>query len=67
VTDQLQDPPQRLVTSACADGDVFVATLRYLETPYVATLACRPEGESLTVDVKFNVSFGPTEFTLHSS
>jgi CubicO group peptidase (beta-lactamase class C family) len=65
--DQLQDPPQRLVTSACADGDVFVATLRYLETPYVVTLACRPEGESLTVDVKFNVSFGPTEFTLHSS
>ncbi|MDX6248480.1 MAG: hypothetical protein QOF10_1840, partial [Kribbellaceae bacterium] len=37
------------------------------ETPYVATLTCRPDGDSLTVDVNFNLSFGPTEFTLRSS
>jgi CubicO group peptidase (beta-lactamase class C family) len=66
-TDELQDPPQRLLTSAFTDGDAFVATFRYLETPYVATLSCRPDGDALTVDVNFNVSFGPTEFTLRST
>jgi CubicO group peptidase (beta-lactamase class C family) len=65
--DELQDPPQRLLTNASADGDAFVATFRYLETPYVATLTCRPDGDSLMVDVKFNLSFGPTEFTLRSN
>jgi CubicO group peptidase (beta-lactamase class C family) len=65
--DELQDPPQRLITNASADGEAFVATFRYLETPYVATLTCRPDGDSLTVDVNFNLSFGPTEFTLRSS
>jgi CubicO group peptidase (beta-lactamase class C family) len=65
--DELQDPPQRLLTNASADGDAFVATFRYLETPYVVTLTCRPDGDSLTVDVNFNLSFGPTEFSLRSS
>ncbi|GAA1552090.1 hypothetical protein GCM10009789_02220 [Kribbella sancticallisti] len=67
-TDQLQDPPQRLVTSVHADGDsgAFVATIRYLETPYVATLRGRPDGGNLELDVRFNVSFGPAEITLHS-
>lgn len=64
--DELAAPPQRLVTSACADGDAFVATFRYLETPYVATFTCRPEGDGLSIDVRNNVSFGPTEFSLHS-
>jgi CubicO group peptidase (beta-lactamase class C family) len=67
LTDELRDPPQRLLTNASADGEAFVATFRYLETPYVATLTCRPDGDSLTVDVNFNLSFGPTEFTLRSS
>jgi CubicO group peptidase (beta-lactamase class C family) len=57
-------PDGRLLTSAYGDGDAFVATLRYVATPYVATLSCRPEGDALIVDCKFNVSFGPTAFTL---
>ncbi|NEA36704.1 serine hydrolase [Streptomyces sp. SID13031] len=66
VRDELTDPQQRLVTSAHADGDAFVATFRYLETPYAATFTCRPDGDGLTIDVRYNVSFGPTEFSLHS-
>jgi CubicO group peptidase (beta-lactamase class C family) len=65
-TDVLHEPAQRLVTSVHADGDTFVATIRYLETPYVATLRGRPDGDTLTVDLRLNVGFGPTEMTLRS-
>ncbi|WP_433021703.1 serine hydrolase domain-containing protein [Kribbella sp. CA-294648] len=64
--DELRDPAQRVVTSAYGDGDTFVATLRHLETPYVVTLRCRPEGDVLQVSAKFNVSFGSPELTLRS-
>ncbi|WP_237744957.1 serine hydrolase domain-containing protein [Kribbella catacumbae] len=66
LADVLQDPPQRLATSAYGDGDTIVATIRYLETPFVVTLRCRPEGDGLTVDIVFNVSFGPLRSTLTS-
>lgn len=56
----------RIVTSAYGDGDAFVATLRWVETPFVATFTCRVTGDSMTVDGELNVSFGPTEFTLTS-
>ncbi|MFI5692929.1 serine hydrolase domain-containing protein [Kribbella sp. NPDC051586] len=56
----------RLVTSAYGDGDAFVATLRWVETPFVAKLTCRVSGDSMTVDGELNVSFGPTTFTLTS-
>jgi hypothetical protein len=54
----------RLLTSAYGDGDAFVATLRYVATPYVVTLTCRPEGDALIVDYRFNVGFGPSTVTL---
>ncbi|WP_433167954.1 serine hydrolase domain-containing protein [Kribbella sp. CA-247076] len=57
---------QRLVTSAYTDGDRFVATIRFLETPFVLTLTCHPPTDTLTIDVTQNVSFGPTAFTLTS-
>jgi CubicO group peptidase (beta-lactamase class C family) len=57
---------QRVVTSAYGDGDVFVATIRWLETPFVAKLACRTADGQMTIDVSLNVSFGPTELTLTS-
>ncbi|MGW1345469.1 serine hydrolase domain-containing protein [Kribbella sp. NPDC002412] len=60
------EPGQRIVTSAYGDGDAFVATLRWLDTPFVATATCRETGDSMTVDVELNVSFGPTAFTLQS-
>jgi hypothetical protein len=59
-----RSPEGRLLTSAYGDGDAFVATLRYVATPYVMTLSCRPEGDVLIVDCGLNVSFGPTTFTL---
>jgi CubicO group peptidase (beta-lactamase class C family) len=57
---------QRVVSSAYVDGDTFVATIRFLETPFVLTLACHPPTDRLTIDVTENVSFGPTSFTLTS-
>jgi CubicO group peptidase (beta-lactamase class C family) len=57
---------QRLVTSAHADGDTFVATIRFVETPFVLTLACHPSAGTLSIDATQNVSFGPTSFTLRS-
>jgi CubicO group peptidase (beta-lactamase class C family) len=56
----------RTAASAYGDGDTFVATIRFLATPYVYTLRCRPVGDQLVVDVRVNVSFGPTEYTLTS-
>ncbi|MEV0803317.1 serine hydrolase [Kribbella sp. NPDC050281] len=57
---------QRVVTSAYGDGDAFVATIRWLETPFVAKLACRTADGRMTIDVNLNVSFGPTELTFTS-
>jgi CubicO group peptidase (beta-lactamase class C family) len=64
--DTLQDPPQRIVTSVYGEGDTTVVTVRYLETPFLATLRCRPEADHLTVDLHFNVGFGPLVATLTS-
>ncbi|TCC33468.1 class C beta-lactamase-related serine hydrolase [Kribbella sindirgiensis] len=57
---------ERVVTSAYGDDGAFVATFRWVETPFVATLTCRTEGDTLNVNGQLNVSFGPTEFTLTS-
>jgi hypothetical protein len=66
VDDAAPEVGSRVVTSAYGDGDAFVATLRWLESPYVATLTCRATGGTMTVDAELNVSFGPTEFTIVS-
>ena len=57
---------QRVVSSAYADGDKYVATIRFLETPFVLTLSCHAPTDQLTIDVTQNVSFGPTAFTIIS-
>jgi CubicO group peptidase (beta-lactamase class C family) len=64
--DKLQVPPQRLVTSAYGDGDTFVGTVRYLETPHAVTFRCRVDGDALEIVLRFNVSFWPPEMTLRS-
>ena len=61
VVNLITEPPD--LTSAYGDGDAFVATFRWVETPFVATLSCRVDNGRMTVDGKLNVSFGPTEFT----
>lgn len=65
-TDELTDPPARIVTSAYADGDAFVATFRYLETPFAVTMTCRTDGDALVIDGLNNVGFGPASYTLRS-
>jgi len=64
--DAVTPQARRVVTSAYGDGDAFVATIRWPETPFVATLACRTADGRMTIDVKLNVSFGSTELTLTS-
>ncbi|NIK60575.1 serine hydrolase [Kribbella shirazensis] len=66
VDDASPEVGERVVTSAYGDGDAFVATLRWVESPYIATLTCRVTGDIMTVDADLNVSFGPTEFTVVS-
>ncbi|TDO69749.1 CubicO group peptidase (beta-lactamase class C family) [Kribbella sp. VKM Ac-2571] len=57
---------ERLVTSAHGDGNAFVAAFRWVESPFGATISCQVDGDTMTVDGKLNVSFGPTEFRLTS-
>ena len=54
-----------MVTSAYADGDAFVATFRWLESPFaVATLTCRvTDGDTMTIDGSSTCRFGPATFT----
>ncbi|MFD7158549.1 serine hydrolase domain-containing protein [Kribbella sp. NPDC059898] len=66
VADAGPESGERILTSAYGDGDAFVATFRWVETPFLATLSCRVADGVMTVDGKLNVSFGPTEFTLVS-
>jgi CubicO group peptidase (beta-lactamase class C family) len=66
VEDASPEIGERVVTSAYGDGDAFVATFRWVESPFVATVTCRVDGETMTVDGKLNVTFGPTDFTLTS-
>ncbi|MEU8227531.1 serine hydrolase [Kribbella sp. NPDC048915] len=66
VPDGAPESGARVLTSAYGDGDAFVATLRWVETPFVATLTCRVDGDVMTVVGRLNVSFAPTEFTLTS-
>ncbi|MEU4601804.1 serine hydrolase [Kribbella sp. NPDC023972] len=65
--DAVTEPGQRIVTSAYAEGDAFVATFRWLETPFVASAACRTADGQMTIAVNLNVSFGPTTFTVTST
>ncbi|HZX02714.1 MAG TPA: serine hydrolase, partial [Kribbella sp.] len=66
VDDAGPETGERILTSAYGDGDAFVATFRWVETPFVATLACRVDGGAMTVDGTLNVSFGPTTFSMTS-
>ncbi|MFC0624440.1 serine hydrolase domain-containing protein [Kribbella deserti] len=52
----------RLLTSAT--GDPFTASMRFAETPQLYTLTCRPDGDTITVDIHVNVGFGPADTTL---
>lgn len=66
VQDASPEAGARIVTSACGDGDAFVATIRWVESPFLATLTCRVTDDTMTVDGQLNVSFGPTTFTITS-
>jgi CubicO group peptidase (beta-lactamase class C family) len=65
--DAVTEPGQRILTSAYAGNDAFVATFRWVETPFVATATCRPGNNRMTITINLNVSFGPTTFTLTST
>ncbi|MGW7687103.1 serine hydrolase domain-containing protein [Kribbella sp. NPDC054772] len=66
IDDAGPDTGERVLTSAYGDGDAFVATFRWVETPFVARLACRTDGDTMTIEGELNVSFGPTSISLTS-
>lgn len=47
-----------VAAGAWASDDTFVLTLRYVEAPFLATLAFRFEGEQVQVERRLNVDFG---------
>jgi len=55
----LEHRPKKLVASgAWTARDTFAVTLRFYESPFCFTLACRLTGNRLRIDTKVNVSFG---------
>jgi CubicO group peptidase (beta-lactamase class C family) len=44
--------------------DSFELTLCYNETPFITTLLCKFEGQQVTLQLKYNVGFGPLESTV---
>jgi CubicO group peptidase (beta-lactamase class C family) len=55
-------PDQRMaVSGAWTAPDTYTVQSRAYETPFYLTIACRFEGDCLTVNQRVNVSFGPTE------
>ncbi|MET7281203.1 serine hydrolase [Kribbella sp. NPDC005582] len=60
------DAGAQVVTAAHGDGDVFVGTIRWVDTPHAAEFRCRISDGQLTVDGELNVSFSPLKFTITS-
>ncbi len=56
--------PDMVASGVWSDERTFVITLRFYESPFVHTLACRFDGERLAIDGAVNVSFGPTHYAL---
>jgi len=50
------------VSGGWVDPTTFAFRLYFYETPFCANYTCRFDGDSLTVDTKINVSFGPTDW-----
>ncbi len=56
--------PAMVASGVWTDDNTFAITLRFHETPYVHTLACRFDGDRLAIDGALNVAFGPTAYAL---
>ena len=53
---------QIAASGAWTDEDTYTVKLCFYETPFRPTLICRFTEDQLTLDVKANVGFGPTEW-----
>jgi hypothetical protein len=47
---------------AWTSSDTYVAALHFYETPHSVRLTCQFSATELLLDIRFNVSFGPTSF-----
>ncbi len=54
-------PTPVAASGAWIADDTFVLTLCFFETPFSATFTCYFTGDELQLNIKDNVSFGPTE------
>ncbi len=50
-----------VAAGAWTAADTYLVQLRYYSTPFSRTLTCRFDGDTVTVDARLNVSFGPLE------
>jgi CubicO group peptidase (beta-lactamase class C family) len=54
-------PRQVTASGAWTAEDTFVLSLCAYETPFIATITCRFEGEQVRYDFETNLSFGPAD------
>jgi CubicO group peptidase (beta-lactamase class C family) len=55
------NPQQIAASGAWLSADVYAVQLYYTKTPFCYIFTCRFAGEQLTIDMRANVAFGPTE------
>jgi len=53
-------PPMVAASAVWSAADTLLITLRSYETPFVHRMACRFDGDQVTIGTTVNVSFGPT-------
>jgi hypothetical protein len=56
------EPQPTAASGAWTADDTYTVQICLYETPFIYTLACRFAGEQLFMDMRQNVSFGPTEW-----
>jgi hypothetical protein len=57
-----RDPEDVLVSGTWTSPDTYVLTVRFVESPFVATATATVAGEEVVVEGGFNVAFGPGRF-----
>lgn len=53
--------PTPIAASAAWEGDVLHVVVQFIETPFAYRFAVQPDADGVAVDVRANVSFGPTD------
>ena len=55
-------PQKEVASGVWTSDDTFILTMCLYETPFIHTIACQFEGNTICYDRKANVAFGPLEY-----